>query len=93
MAGKHVGGSDTLAVARGDTAPFVELFMPKNDIAYAEGRLGAKLGGDATDNPHGVDVDAADLINQRDAWECWNNGFTAFAFGGFQEETAVVDDP
>ena len=98
MAGKHLGGSNTLAAFIDSKFADNEIshqFMPKNDSAYAEGRTAAAAGAAQTDNPHGLDHDAALLINQGDAWFCWDNGFDLRAGAGqtpgFQLETATVD--
>ena len=92
MAGKHTGGSESLAAFISLT-PAPQHFMPKNDKAYAEGRAAFVAGAAQADNPHGANQAAAELINQLDAWICWDNAWLILdaPITGFQLETATVD--
>ena len=94
MAGKHVAGSTTLSFKKdgtdGGALPYTQKFMPSNDRSYAEGRQARFDGLVITDNPFGADEAAAILINQQDAWICWEHGFTIATFAEFQFETAYA---
>jgi hypothetical protein len=93
MAGIHIGGSTSLAFVKEglteEKGP--QQFMPSNDKAYAEGRKANHDGAAENTNPFGADVGAAALINQVDAWNCWDRGWILWDVAGFQEETAYVD--
>ena len=101
MAGKHIGGSNSVDFQRTQTAnelwEMPQIFNPSNDTGYAEGRAASAAGLADTDNPFGGNKDEAILINQLEAWASWNYGHLLHDISdvtpGFQWETAVIDKP